>query len=183
MYKRQAQYSDEEEQERISENHRMLTQCGAEQHIASAIALAEHSGCLLNIVWALKHSTGKIERFMKVYFHVGAEWQIDWLREQVEQYQIDSVWTQIGRRAIMADIDKYQRLLVNGIFTQIRAYHSDEIDRGVVEIIQRHQGVYDDWMRTVSHMQALNRVSFSVFSVAILRLKTLCEDMTAGIVV
>ena len=47
---------------------------------------------------------------MKVYFHVGAEWQIDWLREQVEQYQIDSVWTQIGRRAIMADIDKYQRL-------------------------------------------------------------------------
>ena len=83
----------------------------------------------------------------------------------------------------MADIDKYQRLLVNGIFTQIRAYHSDEIDRGVVEIIQRHQGVFDDWMRTVSHMQALNRVSFSVFSVAILRLKTLCEDMTAGIVV
>ena len=52
-----------------------------------------------------------------------------------------------------------------------------------MEIIQRHQGVYDDWMRTVSHMQALNRVSFSVFSVAILRLKTLCEVMTAGIVV
>ena len=38
-----AQYSDEEEQERISENHRMLTQCGAEQHIASAI-VSEHSG-------------------------------------------------------------------------------------------------------------------------------------------
>ncbi|MAV29235.1 MAG: hypothetical protein CMF43_05465 [Legionellales bacterium] len=176
-----AQYANEDEQEEITENHRILVQCGADQQVANIIAHAQHSSCLLNIVWALKQSTGKIERFMKVYYWIGAQWQINWLREQVNNYQIDSIWTQIGRRATMADIDRYQRVLVNSLFSQIRAFHIDEIDRGLAGIVERQQTVYDDWMRTIAHMQSLNRLSFSVFSVAILRLKTLCDAMTAGI--
>lgn len=176
-----AQYANEDEQEEITENHRILIQCGADEKVATSIAHAQHSSCLLNIVWALKHTTGKIERFMKVYYWIGAQWEINWLRKQVNDYQIDSIWTQIGRRATMADIDRYQRILVNSISSQIRAYHTDEIDRGVAEVIERQQAVYDDWMQTIAHMQSLNRVSFSVFSVAILRLKTLCEAMSAGI--
>ena len=114
-----AHYANEDEQEEITENHRILVQCGADQQVANIIAHAQHSSCLLNIVWALKQSTGKIERFMKVYYWIGVQWQINWLRDQVNNYQINHP----GHRSAATMAEQIvTNALVNSLFSQIRAF-------------------------------------------------------------
>ena len=63
MCKSVAQYADETQQEFIITHQRILEQAGASEKVASSIMLAKYCGSLLNIVWSLKSTTGKIERW------------------------------------------------------------------------------------------------------------------------
>ena len=182
MCKSVAQYADEAQQEFIITQQRVLEQAGASEKVASSIMLAKHCGSLLNIVWSLKNTTGRIERFMHVYYWLGKHWHIDWLRMQVENYQVDTIWAQMGRSAALTNIDKCHRSLVNSIFTQLKAYRLSDIEHGLTKIMSRHQDAYDDWADSVTHMQAMPRLSYAVFSVGIMRLEKLSESLYADMV-
>ena len=181
MCKSVAQYADETQQEFIITHQRILER-PVQGKVASSIMLAKYCGSLLNIVWSLKSTTGKIERFMHVYYWLGKHWHIDWLRTQIENYQVDTIWAQMGRSAALTNIDICHRSLVNSVFTQLKAFHRGDVEQSLAKIMERHQVTYNDWIESVKHMQAMPRLSYAVFSVGIMRLEKLSESLCSDMV-
>ena len=170
-------YLGDDEQEQSSENYRMLVKAGASEKVAHLIALSEHCASLLNAVWSLKDTTGRIDRYMSVYYWIGKNWHIDWLRRQIEAIPLDSIWTQVGRSAAASDIDSCQRVLVRHVFTLLKPYKNADIESRIHEVGKRYHKQFTDWQQTIEQMQSLTQSNFAVFTVCIRRLECLSDAM------
>ena len=164
---------DEDDQEEAASLHAFLVGTGADAHIANTITYSGYLSGMLNIVWGLKDTTGKIDKFAEVYFWIGKNWLISWLREQLDQMTIDSIWSQITKTSMLKDIDRHQRSLAKNVFIALKAYKRSQYTKGYREIVDRYNDEYQDWMNVLEKMQAITKMNFSMFSVALMKLEAL----------
>jgi len=176
-------YIDESEQEGIEKMRKKLKDAGANDKIANMIANAAHSVSLLNVVWALKDSTGRIERFMQVYYWVGRQWNIDWIRSQIDDSDVGSIWTQISKTEMLSDIDCYQRAIVRNVFKLMKPYRDVNMVMGFDKITKVYTQERSNWMATIQQMQSLTNPDFSVFSVALMKMKKLSDLLNSELAV
>ena len=171
---------DEDDQEEAARWHALLVESGAGGHIANTVAYSGYLAGMLNIVWGLKDTTGKIDKFAEVYFWIGKNWSISWLREQVDHMPIDSIWSQITKTSMLKDIDRHQRSMAKNVFIMLKAYRRSQYSKGYEEILSRYKMEYQDWLNVVERMQAITKMDFSMFSVALLKLKALSDVIESG---
>jgi NAD-specific glutamate dehydrogenase len=141
------------------------------------IAYASHGDALLNIVWAMRETTGRVERFAELYYKLEDLWSMRWLREQIEAAPDETIWAQIARSAALKDLDDYQRSIVKAVFAIKKGIGRAEFEQLQEVVDKRYGHVLDEWLRVVKQMQSLVQVDFAVFSVALLRLSKLAEVM------
>ena len=157
-----------------------MVESGADEHIANTVAYASYLAGMLNIVWGLKDTTGKIDKFAEVYFWIEKNWLIAWLREQLDQMAIDSIWSQITKTSMLKNIDRHQRSLAKNVFIMLKAYRRSQYSRGYREITDRYSEEYQDWLNVVQRMQVINKMDFSMCSVALLKLEALSQVIELG---
>ena len=171
------QYLDEDALLKATSMRDKIVAHGATEAIANVIAYASHGDALLNIVWAMRETTGRVERFAELYYKLGDLWSMKWLREQIEAAPDETIWAQIARSAALKDLDDYQRSIVKAVFTIKKGIGRAGFEELQKVVDKRYGHVLDEWLRVVKQMQSLAQVDFAVFSVALLRLSRLVEVM------
>lgn len=155
--------------------------CGASETIANTVAYAKHADALLNIVWAMRETTGRVEYFAEVYYGLQNLWSFGWLREQIEATPDETIWVQIARSAALKDLDDYQRSICRAVFAVTKAIRRVDLENLQDFLSERHGHVLSEWLRVVAQIKAVEKTDFAVFSVALLRLSklsnVLCNDL------
>jgi NAD-specific glutamate dehydrogenase len=164
-------------QQEVVEVYEALVQAGADKKVANIISYAEHSVHLLNVVWALKDTTGKSEQFAKVYFKLGSVCALDWLREKIDQHSVDSIWMQISKAVLLSDINRYHREIAQHVFQQIKSYRRVPSDEVLTKVLLQYDNAYQVWSETIEQFQATKKLDFSMFNVALLRLDGLIKAL------
>ncbi len=166
----------EQSVEQCQYRHDLLLSYGADNKVASMIAYAPHCAPLLNVVWALRETTGKIEHFSGLYFWLSDYWSFTWLRAQIDAFPVDSIWSQVAKSSVITNLDRLQRDLSKYVFLVLKSKRNrDDYQGAIDEVIQRNQAECSDWEHAVEQMRSVHKIDLSVITVALLRLNKLCS--------
>ncbi len=93
-----------------------LTESGVPETLARRIASLGPLRSSLDLVQVGNSSQRPITEVGEVYFAVGAELHLDWLRNAAESIEPESNWDRLAVAAIIDDLYRQQRALTNSVF-------------------------------------------------------------------
>ena len=166
----------EADQAQVLAVQELCVKYGADSSVAASIGLAPYSASLLNVVWALRETTGKIERFSALYFWLGDHWSLNWLRQAIDAFPVDSIWVQVAKATMLADLDKLQRDVSRSLFVMLKSHKpSDDFMAAIDAAASLYPDHYADWMHALEQMKTVQSIDFAVVTVALMRLGKLCD--------
>ena len=86
------------------------------EQTATHIAALQSSSPLLNIVEASQQDGADLKDFAHLYFSLSDKLGINWLRTQINHYDIQSRWDVVARVSAQCDLDRHQRSIASAIF-------------------------------------------------------------------
>ena len=132
---------------------------------------------LVNIAFAARAVDGVKADFMTIYYAMAKRLNINWMLEQVDGYDVDSVWTQAAKVGVICEIENLQRHMSVQVYTKIKSNQLSE--ESVVDFLEDTYGegvsTWDDFFTEIS---ALPTYNFSIFSVMLKRLQDLSRVFT-----
>lgn len=93
-----------------------LTEMHVPEKLANRVSALAPLRSSLDVVQVGKHSSRPIDEVAEVYFAVGAELHLDWLRFAAENIEPENHWERLAVTAIIDDLYGQQRALTNSIF-------------------------------------------------------------------
>ena len=154
----------------------LLERYGAEAQVAKMIAFAPYRASLLNVVWAMRETTGRIEAFSGLYYWVAEYWSFAWLRTEIEAMPVGSIWSQVARSSVLTDLDRLQRELTCALFDVLKSMRNRSDYQGAVDfVVSRYPSQSGDWVDVIAQMKSHHKLDLSIITVALLRLSKLCQ--------
>lgn len=126
---------------------------------------------LIEATYALKQD---ITDVAKVYFDIGDQLEIQWLRSQVIAHPTESHWEALTREAIRDDLDAQQRYLTESLF------HSQIVDRkhesnAIHAWIDMQQEGIQRWHQIITGLKSSQTLNYTMFFVAVRQLMDLTQ--------
>ncbi|WP_169543904.1 NAD-glutamate dehydrogenase [Sneathiella aquimaris] len=103
-----------------------LTEMNVPKNLAERVAGLAPLRSALDVVQVGKMAARPIEEVGEVYFAVGAELNLDWLRFAAETIETESHWERLAVTAIIDDLYGQQRALANAVFEQANGHKGRE---------------------------------------------------------
>jgi len=129
--------------------------------IASFIALRAAP----DIVELAAQTRVRLETVARVYFSLGTELALDWIREQIESLEVDGHWQAVARTTLRDNIYELQRTLC---LQALRgSQRTVDATRALRTWIERNQRALEHVKQTVTEMRALPSADFPTLSVAL----------------
>ncbi|HEY3646191.1 MAG TPA: NAD-glutamate dehydrogenase [Gammaproteobacteria bacterium] len=114
-----------------------------------------------------------VEAVAKVYFHIGRELQLDWLRSKIEELPVDGHWQAVARGTLREDLYAQQRELTAQALGSAR-----EVRAAVKQLdqwLETHAARLDHARHVLSDMKAANIADFPSLSVALQEIRKLAR--------
>jgi len=140
------------------------------QKIASCLILLP----ALDIVEATIESGHSIRLLAKAYFILGELLDINWFREQILMYQVESQWDALARVAFRDDTDRQQRELTMMALKASRQRHQSMQER-MQSWIDKNNTFVDRWKYMISNIKAVPSIESIMFSVGLRELYNLVQ--------
>ena len=163
--------------EAIRERRTLLEEYGLPEDIEEKLLCLRHYPPLVNIAFAARSVDGVKADFMTVYYAVAKRLNINWMLEQVDDYAVDSVWTQAAKVGVICEIESLQRQMSVVVYTKIKSKQlTDELVVNFLhEVFEEGVSTWDEFFTEIS---ALPTYNFSIFSVMLKRLQDLNRVFT-----
>ncbi len=113
-----------------------------------------------------------IERAAAAYFGLGTNLSLDWLREQIEQLDVEGHWQAVARTTLRDNIYNLQRRSVCRCSSE---GGKREPEQAVGAWIKSHQRAVDYVRQTINDMRALPEMDFATLSVALQAVRRMAE--------
>lgn len=139
--------------------------------------LAEHIAQLsslfsaLDIAQVAKEQARDLQVVAQLYFHLGAELELHWLLEQINQQSVANHWQALAQSAFREDLDYQQRSLSAVVLKNCKA--EDECVNMLNNWLDEHQPLLDRWRHLLADFKASSSHEFAQFSVAMRELNLL----------
>ncbi len=163
--------------EALMEKQAPLAEYGLPEDVEEKLLCLRYYSPLVNIAFAARSVDGVKADFMTIYYAVAKRLNINWMLEQVDDYDVDSVWTQAAKVGIICEIENLQRQMSVMVYTNIKSRQLT--DETVVSFLHDAYGegvsIWDDFFAEIS---ALPTYNFSIFSVMLKRLQDLNRFFT-----
>jgi NAD-specific glutamate dehydrogenase len=163
--------------EAMIEKKALLREYGLPEDIEAKLLCLHYYPPLVNIAFAARSVDGVKADFMTIYYSMAKRLNINWMLEQVDGYDVDSVWTQAAKVGVICEIENLQRKMSVQVYTKINSKQLS--DEAVADFLHDTYGegvsVWDDFFAEIS---ALPTYNFSIFSVMLKRLQDLSRVFT-----
>ncbi len=165
----------------LSETELMIFNAGVQQYtdvgvpetLAKRIAAIGPLYAGFDMADVARESKLPIEVVGKVYFHIGRELELGWLRNQIEDLSVDGHWQAVARGTLREDLYAQQRALtaqaLNG------AKDSRAAMKQLDQWLEAHRGRVEHTRRVLSDMKAANIADFPSLSVALQEIRKLAR--------
>ncbi len=157
---------------------RRLTSRGVPKDLAAQIAALDPMAAAFDVVRigdACKHGVAETAR---VYFHVGAELGIDWLRGAVTTVKAETAWEKLALRAIVDDTYAHQsgltaRMLKEGNAAKLAAGKASAAQALVSGWLDERSAAVDRTATLLSELRGAHGLDLAMLTVANRQLATL----------
>ena len=126
---------------------------------------------VLNLVGVMASTKASLERVARVYFILVRELGLDWLRDQVDFYPIDTHWNILARSLFKGDLDRYLHRLAVSV---LRVKAPSEPTKALYPTwLKRHASSVETWLNVLADLRTCSTIDVTMLSVAISKLHEL----------
>jgi glutamate dehydrogenase len=145
---------------------------GAPEPIARRVASLGAAQAAIDIVDVAGQGKLPVELAARVYFSLGAELGIDWIRSEIERLAVEGHWQAVARGTLREEAYTLQRSLCRNVLAKRRA--GKPADAVAAWIRSRPRRV-ENLRRTVQEMRSVDGTDFATLSVALQAVRTLAD--------
>jgi glutamate dehydrogenase len=146
---------------------------GVPEALARRIAAIGPLYAGLDIVDVARESKLPVEVVAKVYFQIGSELGLGWLRIQIEDLSVDGHWQAVARGTLREDLYAQQRALTAQALSGAR--DSRSATKQLEKWLETHAARLDHARHILSDMKAANIADFPSLSVALQEIRKLAR--------
>ncbi len=133
-----------------------------------AIKIVSTRGLLsaLDIIDAAKHFNFEILDVASMYFAIGHQLELGWLRSQVIERTVESQWELLSREALRDDLDWQQRQLAISILAHEEGGKLKTKEERLKSWLKKYHSLIERWHVMLNELRASPAVSFTMIFVA-----------------
>jgi len=143
---------------------RQLRAEGAPEALARRVASLGAAQAGIDIVDAAGQRDIPVERAARVYFGLGAELGIDWIRGEIERLSVDGHWQSVARSTLREESYSLQRILAAEVLAGLG---NREPAAAVADWIKSRPRRCENLRRTMQEMRSVDGTDFATLSVAL----------------
>jgi glutamate dehydrogenase len=127
----------------------------------------------MDIVDVARECKLPVEAVAKVYFHIGRELELDWLRARIEELSVEGHWQAVARGTLREDLYAQQRALTGQALSG--AKDGRAAMKQLEQWLETHAARLEHARRVLSDMKAANIADFPSLSVALQEIRKLAR--------
>ena len=148
-----------------------LTEQGVSTSVAERVVHLSRLFSTLDLAQVAKVQGQDLTAVATLYFHLGAELELHWFLEQINQQGVSNHWQALARSAFREDLDYQQRSLTAVV---LKGYNgSDEYAKILAQWLEQHEQALNRWRHLLADFKATSSHEFAQFSVALRELNLL----------
>ena len=166
-----------EHKERFIDLCEKMQSAGVPLALAEQVATSEAMFLALEIIDTAHREKVDLEVVAKIYFQLGEQLDLNWLRQQIYQQRHETHWEDLALVGVFDDINKIQANLVVDIIRF--ANEEDTVNEQVQGWLTAHQRLIKRWMKMIANMRSSNIVSPVMLFVGLRELANLARTCSA----
>jgi glutamate dehydrogenase len=104
----------------------------------------------------------------QTYYSLGNRLELNWLRELINSYVIDSQWDELARAGFRDDLDRVQRkLCAKVLMMKGKNVHDKNISERIEIWFKRHQFLLERWQKLITDVKSSEMTGFVAYSVVL----------------
>jgi len=155
---------------RYRESRRLYEDIGVPESIAKYMAGISALYSALDITEVANKRNMEEEFVARIYFEIGRGLALDWIRDQIENLQVEGRWQAVARGTLRDNLYQLQATLTDQVIRNHRG--TNPVDR-VSTWLTRHQSQISHANQTLSDMRAGGNLDFATLSVALQEIRKL----------
>ncbi|WP_019935335.1 NAD-glutamate dehydrogenase [Oceanimonas smirnovii] len=148
-----------------------LTKQGVPESLAARIVNMSSLFSALDLAQISNEHQQGIQVAAKVYFHLGAELELHWFLEQINQQAVGNHWQALARASFREDLDFQQRSLASVVLKTCK--ENGECATMLDQWLDEHEQLLNRWRNLLADFKASGSHEFAQFSVALRELNLL----------
>ena len=138
------------------------------EKLAKNIACCNVMFTSLDVVEAANKYELDLEKLGRVYYLLGQRLELNWLRELMSSYIVETQWDELARSGFRDDLDRVQRKLSAKILTmKIKEQKEKNIEERIDIWIHRYHFLMDRWQKLLADVKSSDVIGFITYSVVL----------------
>jgi len=166
LIKHLPQVLDESGQEAFDVAVNYLREKGVPEKLAKQVTSCNTLFTSLDIVEASRKYNLKLTDAAKTYYLLGNRLELNWLRELMGSYVVDTQWDELARAGFRDDLDRVQRKLTVKVLT-MKCKDNKHIEDRIDHWAHRYHFFIKRWQKLLADIKSSDMVGFVTYSVVL----------------
>ncbi len=141
---------------------------GVPESLASSIASCNILFTSLDVVEAARKQDLSVLEVAKTYYSLGTHLELNWLRDQMNSYPMETQWDELARSSFRDDLDRVQRKLsISVLKLKKKKLKEKSIEERIQAWLQEHNLLMNRWQNLLTEIKTSNNVGFVTYSVVL----------------
>ncbi|MEO8401340.1 MAG: NAD-glutamate dehydrogenase [Gammaproteobacteria bacterium] len=147
---------------------KLLLDEGVPESLAKKIASCNTLFTSLDVVEAATKHNLNIADVAKTYYGLGTYLDLNWLRDQMSAYPMETQWDELARAGFRDDLDRAQRKLsVSVLLLKQKKLKNLSVTERIEAWLNQYQLNVDRWQNLVGEIKSSSNVGFVTYSVVL----------------
>lgn len=153
----------------LENQFKQFTQAGVPESLAMEVAQSPALFTALDIAQSASHYKLPLIDLAKTFYALGETLRLNWLRESMNNYSVQTLWDELARAGFRDDLDRVQgKLAAKLLLSKSKDMQSAEtISEKITIWIKRSRFISERWQHLLNDMQNSDRVDFVTYSVVL----------------
>lgn len=151
----------------LSETETLISE-GVPHSLAQWIASCNTLFTSLDVVEAARNYNLPITEVAKTYYSLGTHLELNWLRDQMNAYPMETQWDELARSGFRDDLDRVQRKLSVSVLTlRAKKLREKPIEDRINIWLKTHELLVQRWQNLLAEIKSSTNVGFVTYSVVL----------------
>lgn len=130
----------------------------------------------LDIVEAARKNNLNVQDVARVYYALGANLELNWLRDQIDNYPMETVWDELARSGFRDDLDRVQRKLsVSVLILKSKKPNGVSTEKRIKHWMEENKLLLERWQNLLTEIKSTTNLGFATYSVVLRELFDFAE--------
>lgn len=149
---------------------------GVPDTLARSIANCNTLFTSLDVVEAARKYELPIKDVARTYYSLGTHLELNWLRDQMDSYPMETQWDELARSGFRDDLDRVQRKLSVSVLTlKAKKLKEKPIEERIDVWLKQHNTIMERWKNLLAEIKSSKNVGFVTYSVVLRELSDFAQ--------